>query len=445
MYPCRIGYAFIQRFDTPSFRGLMRMNSELSCRNEHFLYLACIIALGLLVATGIASAAPIPITGPTVITHPGQYYIASSVTNSTAPVYIEVQTSGVVIDGKNKVIDGSDDPNSIGVKIVNTAMSIVNVVVKNMVLTDWGTGLLMTDVKDSLIDKVTISSCTGNGILVQNSRGNTIQNSVLQDNGGCGMIIFSSSASNTVQKVTSQGNALDGIRIRFSSNNLVQNNKLLNNKGDGLNFNEQGNYNTVLKNTVTGNGGNGIELYKSSDNQITQNTLKNNNNGIYLNSESLNNDIYQNSVTCSTYNAIFLNGGSDDNVIRGNTVDNNLQTGLRVRQSDYNIFYDNKVRNNAAEGLWLWESTHNVFFNNYFFNANDTAIYGTPSNTWNLSVSNVKSITGGKYSGGNCYGQPNGQGFSQVTPDSNGDGICDSRDVLAANNIDWLPLKWKKV
>ncbi len=399
----------------------------------------------MLAFAGTAAAKPIPITGPTVITNPGQYYIANTVTNSTAPVYIEVQTSGVVIDGKNKVIDGSDNPNSVGVKIVSTAMSIVNVVVKNMVLTDWGTGLWMTDVKDSLIDKVTVSSCTGNGILLQNSRGNTVQNSVLQDNGGCGMILFEQSNSNTLQKITAQRNALDGIRIRVSNNNLVQNNKLLNNKGDGLNFNEQGNYNTVLKNTITGNADAGIVLYKSSDNQINQNTLKNNNNGIYLFSECYNNDLYQNSVTCSTYNGIWLNPGSDDNVIRGNILDNNLYTGIRIRQADANVFYDNKVRNNGWEGVYLWDSNKNVLYNNYFFNINNTNIIGTPSNTWNLTLSEAKSITGGKFSGGNSWGQPNGQGFSQITPDTNRDGICDSRDVLAANNIDWLPLKWKKV
>ncbi|MBP1928874.1 parallel beta-helix repeat protein [Methanolinea mesophila] len=421
------------------------MNSDVTHENRHFLYLACVLAICMLALAGTVAAKPIPITGPTVITQPGQYYIANPVTNSTAPVYIEVRTSGVVIDGKNKVIDGSDDPNSVGVKIVNTAMSIVNVVVKNMVLTDWGTGLWLTDVKDSLIDKVTVSSSTANGILLQNSRGITVQNSVVKDNGGCGMILFGGSASNILQKNTAQGNTLDGIRIRFSYNNLVENNKILNNKGVGLNFNEQGNYNTVQKNTITGNSAEGILLYKSSDNQITQNTLKNNNNGIYLNSECYNNDLYQNTVTCSTYNAIFLNGGSDDNVIRGNIVDNNLQTGLRIRQSDANIFYDNKVRNNAWEGVWLWDSSNNVFYNNYFFNVNNTNLIGTPSNTWNLSLSEVKSITGGKFSGGNSWGQPNGQGFSQITPDSNRDGICDSSFVIATNNVDWLPLKWKKV
>ncbi len=224
----------------------------------------------------------------------------------------------------------------------------------------------------------------------------------------------------------------------------MQNSKILNNKGPGINL-DQGNYNTLLKNTITGNVGAGIVAYKASDNQITQNTLKDNLHGIFLNTESFNNDLYQNTATYSTSTGIFLNIGSNDNVIRGNTLDNNIYTGLRIRQSDANVIYDNKVRNNGWEGVWLWDSEHNVLYNNYFFNVNNTNIIGTPSNTWNLTLSEQKSITGGKYSGGNSWGQPNGLGFSQVTPDSNRDGICDSKFVMAVNNVDWLPLKYKKV
>jgi parallel beta-helix repeat protein len=411
------------------------------CASYRTLAIAAFLCMLLLIAG--ASAKPIPITGPTVITSPGQYYIASSVTNSTDPVYIEVRASNVYIDGRGKVIDGTDADESIGIKIYNSAMSLVNVVVKNVVLNDWSTGMWLTDVKNSLIDKVTVSSSSGNGILLQNSRGNTIQNSVLQDNGNCGIILFENSNSNTLQKNTIQTNGIDGIRIRFSDNNLVQNSKILNNIGPGINLDE-GNYNTLLKNTITGNGGWGIVLYKASDNQITQNTVKNNFNGILLNTESFNNDLYQNTVTCSTYNGFYLNTGSDDNVIRGNTVDNNLY-GLVIRQADANVFYDNKVRNNGQVGVWLWDSNHNVLYNNYFYNINNTNLIGTSSNTWNLTLSEQKSITGGKFSGGNSWGQPNGQGFSQVTPDSNRDGICDNSFLMAVNNVDWLPLKYKKV
>ncbi len=410
-----------------------------------FRTLAIAVFLVTLLLIAGASAKPIPITGPTVITSPGQYYIAAGVTNSTAPVYIEVQASNVYIDGKGKVIDGSDSANSIGIKIYNSAMSLVNVVVKNVVLNDWGTGLWLNDVKNSLIDKVTVTSCPGNGVLLQNSIGNTIQNSVLEKNEMSGIILYSGSNSNTVQGVTSQDNMIDGIRIRFSNNNIVQNSKLLNNRGDGLNFNEQAHYNTVIKNTITGNNGHGIELYESGNNQITQNTIRDNKNGIYVNSNCFNNEISKNTLSGNDFNGLVLLHSATDNVVFGNIVDTNGEAGLWLFDNNHNVLYDNKIRNNVNEGLWIRDSAENVFFNNYFYNTNNTRFITPSKNTWNLTVSEQKSITGGKYSGGNSWGQPDGQGFSQITPESNLNGICDGRFVMAANNIDRVPLKYKIV
>ena len=47
---------------------------------------------------------------------------------------------------------------------------------------------------------------------------------------------------------------------------------------------------------------------------------------------------------------------------------------------------------------------------------------------------------GGPFLGGNFWGKPDGTGFSQVTADTNGDGICDSANTLASGNVDALPL-----
>ena len=49
----------------------------------------------------------------------------------------------------------------------NAGMTLFNVVVKNVVTSDWGTGVFMQDVKNSQLEKVTVSSNTGNGISLQ--------------------------------------------------------------------------------------------------------------------------------------------------------------------------------------------------------------------------------------------------------------------------------------
>lgn len=46
---------------------------------------------------------------------------------------------------------------------------------------------------------------------------------------------------------------------------------------------------------------------------------------------------------------------------------------------------------------------------------------------------------------GNFWANPEGTGFSQTCPDVNGDGICDKRYILDANNIDYLPLAKDKI
>ncbi len=90
--------------------------------------------------------------------------------------------------------------------------------------------------------------------------------------------------------------------------------------------------------------------------------------------------------------------------------------------------------------MYLTTTSANVFVNNYF-NNDTNVVFGASvgANTWNLTQSNQRSITGGRSSGGNYRGQPDGKGFSQVTPGTRG--ICDQQAVLATGNVERLPLK----
>jgi hypothetical protein len=51
-----------------------------------------------------------------------------------------------------------------------------------------------------------------------------------------------------------------------------------------------------------------------------------------------------------------------------------------------------------------------------------------------------QNIVGGPYIGGNAWLHPNGMGFSQTTPESNIDGICNAPFVISAGNVDNYPL-----
>lgn len=416
------------------------------CRNDN-LKIGTIVLIFALLLVGGAGAKPVPITGPVVITEPGQYYLANNIVDSTEPVCILVQTSNVVIDGKGKTIDGTDAPDSIGIYVYNAAMTLVNVVIKNIKVNDWNIGLFLNDVKDSVIDKSTVTNCNLDGFRLFNSHWNTVQNSVSKDNGGAGFIVYSGSSGNLIKGVTGQANGLDGIRIfNKANNNDVLNSKFIGNARYGIWLVTESNFNSISQNTITGNF-QGIRVEGSSNNILTSNTIKDNGYGIMLTTNSLNNMITKNTVTNCDEDGLRLVTGTDSNVVAGNTFDKNGRYGIYITEGDRNIMYNNLVRNNLNAGITMRSSEKNVFFNNYFYNVNNTDIIATTSyaNVWNLPRSEQKSITGGKYSGGNSWGQPNGQGFSQVTPDSNKDGICDSPYQIATNNIDNLPLKWKSV
>jgi parallel beta-helix repeat protein len=411
--------------------------------HQGYVRIVVMIVLASLILSGVVVGAPIPIAGPVVITVPGEYYLANSIINNSAVVCIDITVPNVVLDGKGKTIDGVDKTGSIGIRIYNAGMALFNVVIKNVVTSDWGTGVYLSDVKNSQLEKITASSNTGNGISLNTALRNTIKTCTATENGNVGIILYGNSDSNTLTGNTATGNLNDGIRIFTSNNNDILNNKVLNNKNRGIWV--SGDYNTFTENTVTGNTGDGIHLFGSNGNLLTKNILKLNAQGIRVSDDSFNNEINGNTIQNNTNNGLLLIDTANYNMVVGNTLDKNSNSGVRIVRSGANTVSGNYVRDNVLEGLYMWGdgTVSNVIVNNYFYNTNNAGVY-TPigANKFNLTQSAQKSITGGANSGGNSWGQPNGQGFSQITPATNG--ICNTPYTLATNNVDKLPLKWAK-
>lgn len=394
---------------------------------------------------GVVSGASTAITGPTVISVPGNYVLANSIANSTEKICILITVPNVVLDGRGNSIDGVDDADSIGIKAYNSAMTLFNVIITNVKLSDWGTGVHLQNVKNSQIKSVTAANNTGNGIALQGSMRNTIESCTASSNGATGIILYATSDSNTVRDNSANGNGYDGIRIRFSSNNDVLNNDVLVNKENGIHLYEAGNYNTITDNTLTGNKLDGIRAYKSDGNRISGNTITDTGVvGIRLYEDSDNNEVSDNTITGSGYHGILVYNTADDNTVFGNTVEQNDMAGIFLQNTNRNTIYDNIVRDNIGEGMYLTSTSSNVITNNFFFNEKNAVLSSSVgANTWNLPRSSQGSTGRSREdTGGNAWGQPNGQGFSQITPATNG--ICDEPYVLANNNVDNLPLKWER-
>ncbi len=305
------------------------------------------------------------ITGCRVITKPGTYYVTRDLVNVRCPIAIDVRCSNVAIVGNNHLIDGIDSSSSTGIRVGSTSGGtyLSNVQVRNLRLTDWGTGLSVVRTKSVRITSVQSKSNRYDGISVSfGSSPVAISSCTVESNGGAGIGV-SDNCQVTISSSRVASNLGNGIEAETSSVS-VSGSTIQGNKKTGIDYARCGG--TVSKNLINANGKDGIsERYDSYPHTIT-----------------------------------------------GNRITNNKDTGVAGTYSALTIY------------------------NNYFYNNVNS---GYQSGTLSVSKRAGPNIVGGPYIGGNFWGQPNGKGFSQITPDVNHDGFCD-KPYTALGAVDKLPL-----
>ena len=146
-------------------------------------------------------------------------------------------------------------------------------------------------------------------------------------------------------------------------------------------------------------------------------------------------------VVANRGTGLVLSDVSHDNLVRATNASENEHNGLMLIASERNRLVGNTVRDNGAYGIDCYLTRENVIADNLFVNANNTHIEEFDRDTWSLSASAGPNIAGGPMRGGNYWGQPDGKGYSEVTPDADGDGFCDTPYTLEEGSVDELPLK----
>jgi parallel beta-helix repeat protein len=130
-----------------------------------------------------------------------------------------------------------------------------------------------------------------------------------------------------------------------------------------------------------------------------------------------------------------------DSRVYNNTISNG-STGIFLKEE----CHDNELSNNTIiatneSGIYLLDySADNRIYNNYFNNSINAKAENTEGNTWNTTQSPGTNIVGGPKLGGNFWANLEGTGFSQVSNDSNSDGICDFPFKINGSDFDYLPL-----
>jgi parallel beta-helix repeat protein len=220
-----------------------------------------------------------------------------------------------------------------------------------------------------------------------------------------------------VTNVTASGNEI-GLYMICSYNNTILGNDFSDNSWDGISTVSAIN-NTIERNNINHNGQDGVRfshsypiLFSYSEkNTFSDNVVDGNWDGIYLE---------------KTFR----------NVIDGNTVEENVHSGITLDESSENSLHRNTVQNNQY-GVWLYASSDSLFHNNFVNNSVQVGSYpfsSPSSNVWDDSYP----------SGGNYWSDYNGSDlYSGPFQNETGyDWIGDSSYIIDLNNVDRYPLMY---
>ena len=242
---------------------------------------------------------------------------------------------------------------------------------------------------------------------------------------------------------------LSGIHLENADNCFIANN-ILSDNWEGI-YLKNSSGNILVNNIVKSNSGYGFYLLKSRNNTFAQNKVNSNDDGGFYLKNSKNNVFKSNNVSTSEGYGFHLSSSSNNSILSNNISENGY--GIRMEdESNSNSVSENKILQNRAYGISPYYSNYNIIFDNYFYNINNTFFEEDSSkNQWN-TILRIKrwNIVYGDYEGGNYWGQPDGNGFSQNYNDTTGDGICDDSSGStveykltknsSSSRIDHLPL-----
>ena len=240
------------------------------------------------------------ISSCTVINSPGIYNLTTDIINSSDWVCIQIASSNVVFDGQGHTIDGLGYSGS-GVSVNN----IINVTVKNLVLSEWWDGIYFENVTYGSIENNEISD-TGWGIRLNKlSNNNNITNNRISSSFNSGIYIHD--ASNIILHDNDASENEWGISLRNeaedSINNIITNNNVSSNTYGGM-FLIRVYDSIITDNIITSNPTDGILFQEGGNNDIYNNYFKNANNNLRFIST-----VESNSLNTSKQSGVNIVGG----------------------------------------------------------------------------------------------------------------------------------------
>lgn len=358
--------------------------------------------------------------------------IQAAVNNSTSGDIIVVKAGeyqeNVIINVPGVTVTSEpDNPCGVLLRAMDENLSVLHLAADNITIQGFnitGSGKGLTTNRDE-------SSCLPAGICLENSDNCTIEeNKILENKYG---IYLQNSRNNTISEnyVCHNGIWLD----EGCSQNLLINNEI--EKGD-LSIGAHCWNNTMLQNRIS--NGTGISIACcGGNNLISANDIRNCSTGIDIYDVQARTVLSDNKISDCGNGLYFV--FVFDSRVNNNTI-SNCSTGISVKEEcHYNELTNNTVAFCHESGLHLLDfSSENHIYNNYFNNFINVTVENTEGNIWNTTQISGTSIIQGPCIGGNYWANPNGTGFSEISNDSNSDGICDLPYNISRNDFDYLPL-----
>ena len=371
--------------------------------------------------------------GDTVIVGSGNYTenIVVNVTNLT--IMSESKNYDVLVEPLNEsnvtnlTIMSESKNYDVLVESLNESESVFLIKIDNVTISGFnitGDGGTFNSSCGICLENASNCNITGNnvfekrlGIILVNASYNTISENLLfndkiplDENSGNGISLEEGSGMNNLT-----GNAIENGYIILgpsSSGNLIAGNEIL-------------------------NGGGIVIACCGSDNVVSSNTISNCSSGIDAYDQRI--DIRDNRIT-DCHHGIDLSFASGTG-ISGNTI-LNCSIGISFVEACSSIeLFNNTIISSAECGIFIpdYEGNERIY-NNYFNNTLNVKLGVSGGNTWNNSLTSGTNIVGGPYLGGNFWAKPDGTGFSQMSEDSDEDGIGDLPYNINGNEFDYLPL-----
>ncbi|SDF24777.1 parallel beta-helix repeat (two copies) [Methanolobus vulcani] len=343
--------------------------------------------------------------------------------------------------------------------------SLYNKVNENIISNNDERGVYIVRTSNNVLTGNVISS-SNEGVLIEDSIGNRVENNTIYETNDAISGIYIDDCDFINNYIYSNN---FGIRIlnyaSFADNgNNITNNVFYSNLqtvfllgnnyflatntvySNSYGISISGSSNTLIGNTVYDNR-EGIACEGNSNLFASNSVYENTDFGIK--SDGNYNDLTSNEANSNTGYGIVVMWGDHNNLIN-NTCNSNTESGILLAITDNNQIVGNTIKNNILSGIDLVEPSQNKIYNNYFENNLNLLMSDydlDETNCLNTTKSTGTNIVNGPYLGGNYWAKPDGTGFSQTHPDTDGDGFCDEIYIpisvegsACVNSIDYLPL-----